>query len=73
VRGWLERHAELTGSARAVAILADWPSYAPRFARIGPKDAATPDRPIPVNLPARIPQPATSAVAASTRTFASGD
>jgi glutamate synthase (ferredoxin) len=54
LRGWLSRHLALTGSARAADILADWPSHAPRFARVAPKDGPLPDRPIPVELPTRI-------------------
>jgi glutamate synthase domain-containing protein 3 len=73
VRGWLEQHAALTGSARARAILAAWPEYAPRFSRIAPKDAAIPDRPIPVTMPARSAQPSLVASPAAIKSAASGD
>ena len=51
LQGWLALHADLTGSARAQAVLADWPMQAARFLKIVPKDQPAPARPIPVQLP----------------------
>jgi glutamate synthase domain-containing protein 3 len=34
----IKRHAELTGSALAARILADWPAYVARFVKVIPKD-----------------------------------
>lgn len=53
LRGWLTRHLALTRSPRAAAILANWPAHVGGFARVLPKDTPLPDRPIPVELPAR--------------------
>jgi glutamate synthase (ferredoxin) len=38
VKAKLEKHLELTGSARAKAILADWPETAGKFLKIMPQD-----------------------------------
>jgi len=38
VRGLLGRHAVLTGSARATALLADWDATVGRFVRVMPHD-----------------------------------
>ena len=38
LRALLERHAELTGSAVAAALLADWPAAAASFVRVMPRD-----------------------------------
>jgi glutamate synthase (ferredoxin) len=50
LQGWLALHAGLTGSARAKAVLAAWPEYAPRFIKIVPNDQPAPERPIPVQM-----------------------
>ena len=34
----IERHARLTGSRRAHAVLANWSEMAPRFVKVIPKD-----------------------------------
>jgi glutamate synthase (ferredoxin) len=38
VRGMIERHRELTGSARARQVLDGWDSMVKKFVRIMPKD-----------------------------------
>ncbi|QID16794.1 glutamate synthase subunit alpha [Nitrogeniibacter mangrovi] len=38
LKGLIERHAEYTGSARAKAILADWPAYRARFVKVMPHE-----------------------------------
>ena len=38
VRALIERHRDLTGSARAAEILADWAASAARFVRVIPDD-----------------------------------
>lgn len=38
LRGLVERHLELTGSARAREILADWERYLPKFVKVMPVD-----------------------------------
>jgi glutamate synthase domain-containing protein 3 len=38
VRNMIERHRELTGSARAAYVLDNWQAMLPKFARIIPKD-----------------------------------
>ncbi len=38
LRAFIARHAELTGSERAKAILANWNSALPKFVRVMPKD-----------------------------------
>ncbi len=55
LRGWLALHANLTGSPRATAVLACWAEYARRFVRVIPKDQPAPERPIPVEMPERVP------------------
>jgi glutamate synthase domain-containing protein 3 len=35
---WLQRHVQLTGSAKAQSILNDWANAAQRFLKISPKD-----------------------------------
>jgi glutamate synthase (NADPH/NADH) large chain len=50
LRAWLDRHRALTGSPRATALLADWPTHAAQFVRVAPKDGPLPPRPIPVEL-----------------------
>jgi glutamate synthase (ferredoxin) len=54
LRGWLALHAHLTGSARAKAVLEGWSDEKPGFIKIVPKDQPAPERPIPVELPARM-------------------
>jgi glutamate synthase domain-containing protein 2/glutamate synthase domain-containing protein 1/glutamate synthase domain-containing protein 3 len=34
----IERHAELTGSSRAAAVIAAWESYLPKFVKVTPRD-----------------------------------
>jgi glutamate synthase (ferredoxin) len=53
LRGWLALHADLTGSPRAQAVLDGWAEETPRFIKVVPKDQPAPQRPIPVELPAR--------------------
>ncbi len=38
VRAMIARHATCTGSARAQAVLADWPAARKRFVKVIPKD-----------------------------------
>jgi glutamate synthase (ferredoxin) len=38
VRTMIEKHAELTGSERAAAILNDWAGYKDRFVKVMPRD-----------------------------------
>jgi glutamate synthase (ferredoxin) len=38
VRTMIERHAELTGSARAAMVLINWEGYAGRFVKVMPSD-----------------------------------
>jgi glutamate synthase (ferredoxin) len=38
VKAMIERHAQLTGSVRAVDVLARWRELAPRFVRVMPRD-----------------------------------
>jgi glutamate synthase (ferredoxin) len=38
LRGMVERHAVLTGSARAGTVLANWEALAPRFVKVIPRD-----------------------------------
>ena len=38
LKGMIEKHAELTGSARATIILLNWRTYAPRFVKVVPMD-----------------------------------
>jgi glutamate synthase (ferredoxin) len=38
VKTHIERHAQLTGSAKAQRILANWNDYLPKFAKVFPKD-----------------------------------
>jgi glutamate synthase (ferredoxin) len=38
LRKMIGRHAELTGSKRAEAVLADWDGFLPRFVKVMPKD-----------------------------------
>jgi len=38
LRSFIERHAELTGSARAREVLADWDNSLPKFVKVMPKD-----------------------------------
>jgi glutamate synthase (ferredoxin) len=38
VRAMVEKHAELTGSARAAMILINWEGYADRFVKVMPSD-----------------------------------
>jgi glutamate synthase (ferredoxin) len=38
LRRLVERHATLTGSTRATAVLADWDRALPRFVKVIPKD-----------------------------------
>jgi len=38
LKGMIEKHAELTGSARATSILLDWTTYAPGFVKVMPTD-----------------------------------
>jgi glutamate synthase (ferredoxin) len=38
LRSFIERHAELTGSARAREVLADWDNALPKFVKVMPKD-----------------------------------
>ena len=38
LRGMIERHRQLTGSARAKHVLDDWDDMVPKFVRIMPKD-----------------------------------
>jgi glutamate synthase domain-containing protein 3 len=38
LRGWIERHGELTGSPVAERLLADWDAQLPRFVKVMPHD-----------------------------------
>jgi glutamate synthase (ferredoxin) len=38
VRALVERHRDLTGSARAAALLQQWDRVVPRFVKVMPKD-----------------------------------
>jgi len=38
LKALIERHASLTESARATAILSDWQGYLPKFVKVMPKD-----------------------------------
>ncbi|MFT3830405.1 MAG: glutamate synthase large subunit [Opitutaceae bacterium] len=38
LRAQIERHAQLTGSARAKQVLASWETFAPKFVKVLPKD-----------------------------------
>ncbi|HLP07574.1 MAG TPA: glutamate synthase large subunit [Opitutaceae bacterium] len=38
LRAQIERHAQLTGSARAKQVLAAWETFAPKFVKVLPKD-----------------------------------
>jgi glutamate synthase (ferredoxin) len=38
LRNWIERHAQLTGSVKAQALLADWETVSTRFLKITPRE-----------------------------------
>jgi glutamate synthase (ferredoxin) len=38
LKGMIEKHAELTGSARATIILLNWRTYAHKFVKVMPMD-----------------------------------
>jgi glutamate synthase domain-containing protein 3 len=47
LQAWLWQHAQLTDSATAHAILADWPTASQRFLKIEPKDLPNQVMPLP--------------------------
>jgi glutamate synthase domain-containing protein 3 len=56
--GWLRavvaRHAELTGSARALEILAEWDAFVPQFRRVVPRSAPSAQALPPVEAAAEL-------------------
>ena len=56
MKGHIYKHLELTESARAKEILADWPKYEPLFWKVTPMAPAIPPTP-PVALTTTAPDP----------------